>query len=156
MFKSGHHRPLTNDRGRVSHFYCFHCGENVNSRLSKVKKKSLHKSPPCIGSIHSSTPVQRFVPWNRGQGTNGGPHGLVCFWKQHPSPCSLINQAGFILNGRVLWCPSHVSFQSLSDGSHGSTFTDWEQGRCVCRGEHETNREGDGQRKETEFGLREN
>jgi len=92
-----------------------------------------HSSPP-------SPRMQWLVPWNRGQGTNGGPRGLVCLWKQPPIPRSLINQAGFIESGRVLWCPSHVSFQSPPEGSHGSTFTHGAQGRCACGGEGEPQR----------------
>lgn len=140
--KSGHRRPLTNDRGGVSHFCCLLCGENVNCRLFKVKKEKtlLYTCPPCPPSIHPSIlpppspPMQWLVPWNWGQGTNGGPCGLVCLWKQPPPHThSLLSykSSRLIESGRVLWCPSHVSFQSPSEGSHGSTFTHWAQGRCV-------------------------
>lgn len=111
MFKSGHHRPLTNDRGRVSHFYCFQCCENVNSRLSRVNKAYTQ-----VSHVHNpSMALLLCSGWSHEIGVRVIMEVLTALCvtgNNPPNPCSLINQAGFILSGRVLWCPSHVSFQS--------------------------------------------
>ena len=146
--ESRHSRQLTNDRGRVSHFCCLLCGENANNRLFKVKEKRPPSPYVHHPSIHSSVhllPLHLCCSWFHETGVKVLMEDLVALYasgKHYPTttttPCSLINQAGFTASVRVLWCPSHVSFQSPSEGSHGSTFTHWTQGRSVCGSECET------------------